>query len=151
MVGSRFGELCCCSCLTLLPGFACSIHATWGPHFSRTLWKAQASKVTVAESDIFAWRIRMTLPLHKKGTVSSHLFVNFAWQQIRKVHKWNYKSRQKTPSIVNHRWLLDPPVCTCSSNDRRKMIKYVFCSFTLNWAWPVIEIDIIWIADVAMK
>ena len=24
----RFGEFCYCSCLPLLPGFACSIHAT---------------------------------------------------------------------------------------------------------------------------
>ena len=31
-------EFCCCSCLPLLPGFACSIHATWGPPFSRALY-----------------------------------------------------------------------------------------------------------------
>ena len=29
----RFGEFCYCSSLPLLPGFACSIHATWGPPF----------------------------------------------------------------------------------------------------------------------
>ena len=29
------GKFCCCCCLTLLPGLACSIHATWGPPFSR--------------------------------------------------------------------------------------------------------------------
>ena len=33
----RFGECCCCSCLLLLPGLACSTHATWGPPFSRAL------------------------------------------------------------------------------------------------------------------
>ena len=27
----RFGDFCYCSCLLLLPGFACSIHATWVP------------------------------------------------------------------------------------------------------------------------
>ena len=26
----RFGDFCPCSCFPLLPGFACSIHATWG-------------------------------------------------------------------------------------------------------------------------
>ena len=30
----RFGEFCFSSCLPLLPSHACSIHATWGPHFS---------------------------------------------------------------------------------------------------------------------
>ena len=30
----RFGEFGTCSCLPLLPGFACGIHATWGPPFS---------------------------------------------------------------------------------------------------------------------
>ena len=33
-VGLRFGEFCYCFCLPLLPGLACSIHATWGPPFS---------------------------------------------------------------------------------------------------------------------
>ena len=28
----RFGEFCSCCCLPLLPGFACRIHATWGPN-----------------------------------------------------------------------------------------------------------------------
>ena len=32
--GPQIGEFCYCSCLPLLPGFACSIHATWGPPFS---------------------------------------------------------------------------------------------------------------------
>ena len=31
----RFGEICCCSCLPLLLGLACSIHATWGSPFSQ--------------------------------------------------------------------------------------------------------------------
>ena len=35
----RFGELCCCCCLPLLPGIACSFHATWGPPFSRALYR----------------------------------------------------------------------------------------------------------------
>ena len=34
----RFGEFCYCSCLSPLPGFACSIHATWGPPFSQALF-----------------------------------------------------------------------------------------------------------------
>ena len=34
---TRFGEFCHCSCLPLLPGFACSIHATWELPFSRAL------------------------------------------------------------------------------------------------------------------
>ena len=33
----RFGEFSCCCCLSLLPGLARSIHATWGLPFSRTL------------------------------------------------------------------------------------------------------------------
>ena len=33
-----FGELCSCCCLPLLPGFACSIHTTWGPPFRRALY-----------------------------------------------------------------------------------------------------------------
>ena len=32
------GDLCYCSCLPHLPGFACSIHATWGPSFSQALY-----------------------------------------------------------------------------------------------------------------
>ena len=32
------GEFCFCPCLPLLPGFACSIHSTWGPPFSRALY-----------------------------------------------------------------------------------------------------------------
>ena len=32
--GPMLGEFCYCSCLLLPPGFACSIHATWGPPFS---------------------------------------------------------------------------------------------------------------------
>ena len=35
MAVPRFGELCSCSCLPLQPELACSIHATWGPSFSR--------------------------------------------------------------------------------------------------------------------
>ena len=34
----RFGEFCYYSCLLLLPGFASSIHATWGPPYSRALY-----------------------------------------------------------------------------------------------------------------
>ena len=34
----RFGELCCCYCLALLPRLSCSIHATWGPPFSQALY-----------------------------------------------------------------------------------------------------------------
>ena len=34
----KFGELRCCSCLPLLPSFACSILATWGQPFSRALY-----------------------------------------------------------------------------------------------------------------
>ena len=30
---ARFGEFCCCCCLPLMPGPACSIHATWEPPF----------------------------------------------------------------------------------------------------------------------
>ena len=37
--GPRFGEFYCCSCLPLLPGFACIIHATWGPTLSQALHK----------------------------------------------------------------------------------------------------------------
>ena len=33
-----FGEFCCCCCFPLLPGLACSIHATWGPSFWWALW-----------------------------------------------------------------------------------------------------------------
>ena len=35
----RFGELCCCYCIPLLPAFTCSIHATWGPPLSHALYK----------------------------------------------------------------------------------------------------------------
>ena len=34
----RFGEICSCSCSTFLPDFASSIHATWGPPFSRAVY-----------------------------------------------------------------------------------------------------------------
>ena len=34
----RFGELCSCSCLPLLPQLAWKIHATWGPLFSSALF-----------------------------------------------------------------------------------------------------------------
>ena len=30
----QFGEFFSCSCVPLLSGLACIIHATWGPHFS---------------------------------------------------------------------------------------------------------------------
>ena len=33
----RFGECSCCCCLPLLPGIACSIHATWRLPFSQAL------------------------------------------------------------------------------------------------------------------
>ena len=33
-----FGEFCSCCSLPLLPDFACSIHATWGPPLSRALY-----------------------------------------------------------------------------------------------------------------
>ena len=33
----RFGEFCSRYCLSLLPGFPCSMHATWGPPFSPLL------------------------------------------------------------------------------------------------------------------
>ena len=36
-VGPRFGEFFSCCCLPLLPGLACSIHATWGLPVSRAL------------------------------------------------------------------------------------------------------------------
>ena len=39
----RFGEFCCCCCLPLLPGFACSIHATWGPPYSRALYSGNCN------------------------------------------------------------------------------------------------------------
>ena len=32
------GLVNCFSCLPILPGFACGIHATWGPPFSRALY-----------------------------------------------------------------------------------------------------------------
>ena len=31
-------EFCSCSCLPLLPGLACSTHATWGQSFSQALY-----------------------------------------------------------------------------------------------------------------
>ena len=37
-MGRKFGEFCYYSCLPLLPGLACIIHATWGPPFSPALY-----------------------------------------------------------------------------------------------------------------
>ena len=34
----RFGEFCSCCCLSLLPGFPCGMHATWGPPFSPPMY-----------------------------------------------------------------------------------------------------------------
>ena len=42
----RFGELYFCCCSPLLPGFACSIHATWGPPFSRVLYRRGRGVIT---------------------------------------------------------------------------------------------------------
>ena len=39
---SWFSEFWICSCSPLLPGFACSIHATWAPPFSRGLYCPRA-------------------------------------------------------------------------------------------------------------
>ena len=61
-----FGEFCSCSWLLFLPGFACSIHATWDPPFiqSRTLlsvtlssftlqvWKAEADNICGYEGTV---------------------------------------------------------------------------------------------------
>ena len=44
----RFAEFCYCSFLPLLPGFACNIHATLGPPFSRALYIAGLAAVSRA-------------------------------------------------------------------------------------------------------
>ena len=38
MAAPRFDEVCSYCCLPLLPVLACTIHATWGPPFSRALY-----------------------------------------------------------------------------------------------------------------
>ena len=41
-----FGDFSYCCCLPLLPGFACSIHATWDPPLSRALYTFPISLIT---------------------------------------------------------------------------------------------------------
>ena len=44
--GPRLGKLYSCCCLNLWPVFACSIHTTWGPPFSRALYILDGSWAT---------------------------------------------------------------------------------------------------------
>ena len=50
----RFGEFCSCCCLPLLPGFACSIHVTWGPPFSRALYSWFSKAFRMATRSLLA-------------------------------------------------------------------------------------------------
>ena len=57
-----FGEFCYCSCLLLLPSFACSIHATWEPPFSRVLYCKEVGKEGAKAKGPFCH-----LPTSKRG------------------------------------------------------------------------------------
>ena len=54
-------DFCYCCCLPLLPGFASSIHASWGPFFSRALYDLQTTSRTTEprKSAIFACALSM--------------------------------------------------------------------------------------------
>ena len=58
----RFGEICSCYCLPLLPTFSCSIHATWGPNLSAKPCISHVltgfdERVVVACEDEPSWRL----------------------------------------------------------------------------------------------
>ena len=65
----RFGEFCYCSCLPLLPGFACSIHTTWEPPLRKpspvgTYWHHRYGQPAIYEYKILLKYDIVELPLY---------------------------------------------------------------------------------------
>ena len=61
------GQIYCCCCL--LPGLACSIHATWGPPFSPAAAATPASAAAAAEGVLQRQLrlIKLLNPYHQKS------------------------------------------------------------------------------------
>ena len=68
-----------CYCLPFLPGFACSIHTTWGPTFSRALYILTSSEGSSVRSAVVAAAIAddplLGDPLHPAALLVHHFML----------------------------------------------------------------------------
>ena len=84
---SRCSEFCPCSCLPHLPGFACSIQATWDSPFSQALYPVTTINVSRKWIEWAEWAASLCtanspFPVHVycshpvvHGTFSTHFFI----------------------------------------------------------------------------
>ena len=110
-----FGEFCFCCCLPLLPGFVCSIHATWGLPLSPALYCPRAHPPP--RRRCLGASIMTALPCRRRPS------------RISRPHSLLFKSHNMQRKF--HFWCLHKPSRGCLEKFVQSVVVFalIFCDF----------------------